>query len=77
MPVNLAAAAMLATGFWGIAAWTMLTHDGSVPRELWTVTSSEKNPKHPTLARAAVPRSLASAREAYVTRLEVAQRSSR
>jgi hypothetical protein len=77
MPVNLAAAAMLATGFWGIAAWTIITHDGSAPREFWTVTSSEKNPRHPTLARAAVPRSLASAREAYVARLEVAQRSSR
>jgi hypothetical protein len=77
MPVNLAAAALLATGFWAISAYTIVTHDGSTPREFWTVTSSDKNPSHPTLARASVPRSLASARETYVARQEMAQLSTR
>jgi hypothetical protein len=77
MPINLAAAALLATGFWGISAYTIFTHDGSAPRDLWTVTSSEKNPKHPTLARASVPRSLASAHEAYLTRRQMAQLAAR
>jgi hypothetical protein len=75
MPVNLAAAALLATGFWGISAYTIVTHDGSTPRDLWTVTSSEKNPKHPTLARASVPRSLTSAHATYLARREIAQLS--
>jgi hypothetical protein len=77
MPVNLAAAALLATGFWAISAYTIITNDGAPPREFWTVTSSDKNPKHPTLARASVPRSLTSARAAYVARQEVAQLSTR
>ncbi len=77
MPVNLAAAALFATGFWAISAYTIVTHDGSTPRDLWTVTSSDKNPGHPTLARASVPRSLTSARATYVARQEVAQLSIR
>ncbi len=77
MPVNLTAAAVLATGFWAIAAHTLVTRDGSVPSELWTVTSSDKNPTHPTLARASVPRSLTSAREAYRVRQQTAQLSAR
>ena len=75
MPINLAAAAVLATGFWAIAAGTIITHDGSAPGELWTLTSSDKVPSHPTLVRASVPRSLTSARDAYVARREVAQLS--
>jgi hypothetical protein len=77
MPVNLAAAALFATGVWAISTYTIFAHDGSAPRELWTVTSSDKNPKHPTLARASVPRSLTSARATYVARQEVAQLSAR
>ena len=77
MPVNLAAAALLATGLWAVSAYTIITDDGAAPSELWTVTSSEKNPKHPTLARASVPRSLASAREIYQARQQVAQLSAR
>ena len=69
MPTNLLAAAVAATGVWAISAWTIITADGSAPRELWTVASSEKNPSHPTLVRAAVPRSLASAREGYAVRV--------
>ena len=70
MPTNLAAAALVATGLWGISAYTILTHDGPPPGEFWTVTSSAKNPSTPTLARATVPRSLASARATYLARLE-------
>ena len=77
MQFNLAAAALLATGLWGVSAYTTFTHDGSTPRDLWTVTSSEKNPKHPTLARAAVPRSLASAHASYLARREIAQLATR
>jgi hypothetical protein len=77
MPVNLAAAALLATGLWAVSAYTIVTHDGAAPREIWTVTSSDKNPSHPTLARAAVPRSLVSARETYQARQQVAQLSAR
>ena len=77
MPVNLTAAALVATGFWGIAAYTTITRDGTPPSELWTVTSSDKNPTHPTLARAAVPRSLVTARATYVARQELAQLSTR
>ena len=77
MPVNLAAAALAATGFWVISAYTIITHDGSPPRELWTVTSSDKNPTHPMLVRASVPRSLTSARATYLARQEVAQLSPR
>jgi hypothetical protein len=77
MPVNLAAAALAATGFWAISAYTIITHDGSPPRELWTVTSSDKNASHPTLARASVPRSLTSARATYLARQELAQLATR
>jgi len=77
MPVNLAAAALAATGFWSISAYTIITHDGAPPRELWTVTSSNKNPTHPMLVRASVPRSLTSARATYLARQEVAQLSER
>ncbi len=73
MPVNLAAAAVLATSFWAISAWTIVTHHGSAPQELWTVTSSEKNPAVPTLARASLPRGLASARATYLARLDGTQ----
>jgi hypothetical protein len=69
MPMNLTAAALLATGMWAAAAYSVLTHDGSLPREFWTVTASEKNPKHPTLARAHVPRQLAIARSTQVAGL--------
>jgi hypothetical protein len=72
MPVNLAAAALLATGLWAVSTYTMITDDGAPPSELWTVTSSDKNPKHPTLARASVPRTLVSARETYQARQQVA-----
>ena len=77
MPVNLTAAALLATGFWAIAAYTTIAHGGRTPSELWTVTSSDKNPKHPTLARASVTRSLTTARTTYLARQETAQLSTR
>ena len=76
MPVNLAAAAVLASSFWAISAWTILTRDGPAPQEFWTVTSSDNNPSRPTLARASLPRSLASARATYVARLDGAPLSS-
>ena len=69
MPTNFVAAAVAASGLWGISAWTIISGDGSTPRELWTMTSSEKVKSHPTLVRAAVPRSLASARETYRVRV--------
>lgn len=76
MPVNLAAAALTATVIWTISAWSIITQDISARHELWTVTSSEKNPRHPTLVRASVPRSLASAQETYVARrVQVAKAS--
>ena len=75
MPTNLVATAVAATGLWAISAWTILTADGSAPRELWTVTSSEKVKSHPTLVRAAVPRSLASVRDTYLVRVARAQPS--
>ena len=75
MPTNLVAAAIAATGVWAISAWTIIAADASPPRELWTVTSSDKVRSHPTLVRAAVPRSLASARETYVVRVATAQTS--
>jgi hypothetical protein len=62
-----------ATGFWSIAAYTTITHDDAPPAEFWTVTSSDKNRTHPTLVRAAVPRSLTSAQSAYLVRREMAQ----
>ncbi len=75
MPTNVVAAAIAATGVWGISAWAIITADGSAPREFWTMTSSDKVQSHPTLVRAAVPRSLASARETYVVRVARAQTS--
>jgi hypothetical protein len=75
MPTNLVAAAIAASGVWAISAWTIMTADGSTPRELWTLTSSEKVKSHPTLVRAAVPRSLASARDTYLVRVARAQSS--
>ena len=75
MPTNLVAAAIAASGVWAISAWTIITADGSTPRELWTMTSSEKVKSHPTLVRAAVPRSIASARETYLVRVAMAQTS--
>ena len=77
MPFNLTAAALAATGFWTIAAYTTITHDGAPRTELWTVTSSDKNPTHPTLVRASVPRSLTSAHSAYLARREMAQLAAR
>jgi hypothetical protein len=74
MPGNLAAAAVTATAIWTISAWTIITHDGAARHDFWTVTSSDKNPRHPTLVRASVPRSLATAQETHVARrLRVAQ----
>ncbi len=61
---------VVATGVWAVSAYTILTSDGAPPREIWTVTSSEKQPSHPTLVRAAVPRTLARAREMRLARLE-------
>ena len=75
MPANLVATVVAATGLWAISAWSIITADGSTPRELWTVTSSEKVKSHPTLVRAAVPRSLASGRETYLVRVATAQPS--
>ena len=75
MPTNLVAAAIAASGVWAISAWTIITADGLTPRELWTMTSSEKVKSHPTLVRAAVPRSLASARETYLVRVTRAETS--
>ena len=75
MPTNLVATAVAATGVWAISAWTIITSDGSTPRELWTVTSSEKVKSHPMLVRAAVPRSLASVRDTYLVRVARAQPS--
>jgi hypothetical protein len=75
MPTNFVAAANPATGIWAISAWTIVAADAPSPRELWTVASSEKVRSHPTLVRAAVPRSLASAREAYVVRIAKSQTS--
>ena len=75
MSTNYVAAAMMATGLWAVSAWTVFSADGSTPRELWTVASSDKVRSHPTLVRAAVPRSLASARETYLTRVASAQTS--
>ena len=72
MPMNIAAAALAASGFWAISTWTVFTADTSSVRELWTVTSSDKVRSHPALVRASVPRSLASARDAYVARARVA-----
>ena len=76
MKTNLVAAAIAATGLWTISAWTILTAETSAPRELWTVTSSDKVRSHPTLVRAAVPRSLASGRETHLVRVAKAQTSS-
>jgi hypothetical protein len=70
MAPNLFAGLIAATGLWGISTWTVLSSDGSAPRELWTVTSSDMLPSHPTLVRAAVPRSLVKARATYLARLE-------
>ena len=75
MPINLVAAAVAATGVWAISAWTIVAADASPPRELWTVTSSDKIRSHPTLVRAAVPRSLALARQTYVVRVAKSQNS--
>ena len=75
MPTNLVAAAIVASGLWAISAWTMIVGDGSSPRELWTMTSSDKVKSHPTLVRAAVPRSLASAHETYLVRVASADTS--
>ena len=75
MPTNLVAAAIAASGVWAISAWTLITANASTPRELWTMTSSEKVKSHPTLVRAAVPRSLASAQETYRLRVATAQTS--
>ena len=69
VPTHLAAAAIAATGIWAVSIWTAATADPSASREFWTVTSSDKVRSHPTLVRAAVPRSLASARETYVVRV--------
>ena len=75
MPTNLVAAAIAATGVWAISAWTIVAPTARSPSELWTVASSDKVRSHPTLVRAAVPRSLASAREAYVVRMAKSQTS--
>ena len=55
----------------------IITHDGAPPSEIWTVTSSDKNPTRPMLVRASLPRSLTSARATYLARQEVAQLSVR
>ena len=75
MPTNLVAAAIAASGVWAISAWTLITANASTPRELWTMTSSEKVKSHPTLVRATVPRSLAVARETYLVRVARAHTS--
>ena len=75
MAPNLFAGLIAATGIWGIATWTVLSSDGSAPRELWTVTSSDMLPSHPTLVRASVPRTLMTARATYLARLERATTS--
>jgi hypothetical protein len=75
MPANLVATAVAATGIWAVSAWTIVTANGSPRRELWTMTSSEKIKSHPTLVRAAVPRSLASVNEMFRLRVARAQMS--
>jgi len=70
---NLWAGAIVATGVWAASAATIITSDGAPPREMWVVTSSEKQPSHPTLVRAAVPRSLARAADTRIARQERAQ----
>jgi len=70
------AALVAATGFWTISAWTVLTSDSATPREFWTVTSSERLARHPTLVRAAVPRALAAAKDTRLARVQQASLAS-